>query len=90
MLGLDTDVNFEEMLNYAFESYVELLNCIYDGNEIDAAKLSYFKECVMDMLVLHGLTESELNRRELYVGKFNSLLDVIRALQQIAMERNQK
>lgn len=90
MLGLDTDVNFEEMLNYTFESYVELLNCIYDGNEIDAAKLSYFKECTMDMLVLQGLTEFEMNKREIYVGKFNSLLDVIRALQQITIERNQK
>ena len=87
ILGLNTDVNFEEMLNYAFEAYVELLNGLYDGNKIDNDKLSYFKGYVMDMLTLHGLTESESNKREVYVGKFNSLLDVVEALQQISNER---
>ena len=87
ILGLNTDVNFEQMLNHAFETYVDLLNCIYDGNEIDSTKLFYFKGNVMDMLTLQGLTESELNKRDVYVDKFNSLLDVIEALEQIKIEK---
>jgi len=87
MFGLNTDVNFEEMLNYAFESYEELLNCIYDGNEIDTTKLFYFKGYIIDMLTLQDLTEFELDKRDVYVDKFNSLLDVIEALQQINIEK---
>lgn len=90
ILGLNTDVNFEQTLNYAFEAYVEILNCIYDGKEIDETKLFYFKGNVIDMLTLQGLTESELNKRSVYVDKFNSLLDVIEALEQIKIEREEQ
>jgi hypothetical protein len=92
IVGLNEDESFEGELNKGIELYKDILKDINNKVMFDnhyhlfEKKLDKLKICMVNLLIMQGLDDPELNKREIYIDKFISVLDIVKALEHVYVQ----
>jgi hypothetical protein len=92
MVGLKKDIKFDEELQKSITVYKKILHNINAGRTFDEHEhlfvlvLDELKICMVNLLIMQGLTDEEMNKREIYIDKFISVLDTAKALNDLHRE----